>query len=370
MKLNEFIFSKNRKIRIFRHITAWLLLYLFAIITYPPKGSGTFYGLGADGFFNFYRMVAIRTFLMVVCQMFFAYFLLYLLIPFYFRKKKYFLFVCLTLVLFLITAAFRYVLYTFVYNPVMVHFHYHINNPNLVLLFSIRQTVSGPAFLGGLFIFLKLYKDQQQKQKDFFALQKENINAEIQLFKAQVHPHFLFNTLNNIYAFTLNHSPIAGELVQKLYGMMYYMMYECNDPLVSLEKEIQILKNYSDLEKVRYGSRLDFTMDISGNSDDKKIAPLLMIPFLENCFKHGTSQTLINPWIKLNIRISENRLFFTLVNSQPTEKKPQTAKKGIGLTNIKKRLGLIYGQSYILTLENNPENYLVNMEVPIQKRET
>ncbi len=367
MTWNDYIFSKDKKVRIFRHVTSWLFLYIYAIVTYPPKGSGTLYGLGVDGMLNFYRMVSIRVFLMLVCQLFFAYLLLYVLVPFYFRRKKYTLFVCLILVLWLFTAALRYALYIFIYNPVMLYFHYHINDPSLILLFSIRQTISGPAFLAWIFIFFKLFKDHQQKQKDYFNLQKENASAEIRLLKAQVHPHFLFNTLNNIYSFTLNRSPHAAELVQKLYDLMYYMMHECNETLVSLEKEIEILKNYSSLERVRYGSRLDFAIDISGYPGDKEIAPLLMIPFLENSFKHGTSQTLKKPWIKLKIRITENRLFFTLANSKPPQKESPAINKGIGLTNIRKRLGLIYGSAHILLLENNAESYSVQMEVPIQK---
>ena len=367
MTLHEFIYSRDRKTRVLRHITAWLLLWVFAICTYPPKGSGSLYGRGIDGFLIFYRMVMIRTFLMLLCQMMFAYLFLYVLVPLYLRKKKYVFFFLGILVEWAATAAFRYLLYRFVYNPVMAYFHYHTNNPSEVLLFSIRQTISGPAFLGGLFIAAKLFKDRQQKQNDYISLQRENANAEIQLLKAQIHPHFLFNTLNNIYSFTINHTPQAGELVGKLHGMMYYMVNECNDPFVSLNREIEILKSYLDLEKIRYGNRLKVDMEVSGNDDEMAIAPLLMIPFLENSFKHGTSKTLGNPWISLRIRVAENRLFFRLANGLPDGHVLPSNKKGIGLANVAKRLQLIYGSSHALQLDSNRESFSVTMEVPVRK---
>ncbi len=367
MTLQEFIYSRERKIRILRHLTVWLLLYVFAICTYPPKGSGTLNGRSQDGFLIFYRMVLIRTFLMILSQMLFAYLFLYILVPIYLRKKKYAAFIWGILAAWAITAVFRYAIYTFIYNPVMIYFHYHANDPHLILLFSIRQTISGPAFLGGLFIVLKLFKDRQQKQKDYINLQRENASAEIQLLKAQIHPHFLFNTLNNIYSFTINRAPQAGELVLQLYGMMYYMVNECNDPFVSLDKEIKILKSYLDLEKIRYGSRLLLELDISGNSPDMAIAPLLMIPFLENSFKHGTSKTLKNPWIKLTIRALENRLFFQLINGKPTGHESPSDKRGIGLANVTKRLQLIYGSAHSLQMDNTPDSFSVTMEVPLKK---
>jgi two-component system, LytTR family, sensor kinase len=365
MTLNEFTFSKETKIRIFRHVTVWLLLYILGICTYPPRGSGSLHGRGVDGFLIFYRMVLIRVFLMLICQMLFSYIFLYILVPFYFRRKKYVLFVILLLATWLVSAVFRFFVYTYIYNPIMLHFQYHINDPKLILLFSIRQTISGPAFIGFIFIALKLTKDWQQKQKEFIDLQKENAAAEIQLLKAQVHPHFLFNTLNNIYSFTINRSPQAGELVQQLYGLLNYMMNECNDPYVSLDKEINILKNYADLEKVRYGSRLYLEWNVDGNPDSRSIAPLLMIPFLENSFKHGTSQILKNPWIKLSLRITDDKLLFSLINGKPNENETFTSKKGLGLVNVKKRLQLIYGSAHALEIENNPENYSVKMEVPL-----
>ena len=166
----------------------------------------------------------------------------------------------------------------------------------------------------------KYYKDWYKKQSESEMLIRENKQAELQLLKAQIHPHFLFNTLNNIYSFTLTGSPQAAELVDKLSGMMDYITIEGEKSFVPLEKEIQLINDYIGLEKVRYGDRLDMQVEINGGYKNKMIAPLLMIPFVENCFKHGASVMRGRQWIRLSIQIKEDQLDFHLSNSKP----PQT----------------------------------------------
>ncbi|MEJ7673120.1 MAG: sensor histidine kinase [Chitinophagaceae bacterium] len=158
----------------------------------------------------------------------------------------------------------------------------------------------------------------------------------MQLLKAQIHPHFLFNTLNNIYSFTITGSPEAAALVDKLSGMIDYITTEGEKSFVPVEKEIQLMYDYIGLEKVRYGDRLDMQVEINGDYKNKMIAPLLMIPFVENCFKHGTSQMRGRQWIKLIIDIKEDQLDFNLTNSKPSQHVYSKSKNGIGLLNVKK----------------------------------
>jgi len=198
-------------------------------------------------------------------------------------------------------------------------------------------------------------------------LAKENTNAELQLLKAQVHPHFLFNTLNNIYSFALNESPQAGTLVQKLSDMLNYMIHECKEPLVPLEKEIKLIRDYMGLEKVRYGNRLDMQVEINGEYKNKMIAPLLMIPFVENCFKHGASAMRGQQWIKLDITINEDQLDFKLSNSKPQVLNATNNKKGIGLANVQKRLQLLYPGKHFLKTEISNDSYNIHLQVSLQQ---
>ena len=173
-----------------------------------------------------------------------------------------------------------------------------------------RQILFNYPTVVGFALAIKLLKNWYLKQKEAAQVAREKINAELQLLKAQVHPHFLFNTLNNIYSFIINDSPAATEAIKKLSTLLRYIIYECNQPLVKLEKELRMIRDYIDLEKIRYGESFNMSLQIQGNAINKMICPLLLIPFLENSFKHGASQMLTHPWVNLDIVIEEQDLLF------------------------------------------------------------
>ena len=144
------------------------------------------------------------------------------------------------------------------------------------------------------------------------------------------------------------------------------MINECNVTAVPLDKEINMINDYFELEKVRYGDRLDVELSITGDYTDKMIAPLLMIPFIENSFKHGTSKMLRDPWIKLFIQADEEMLHFTLANNKPPEKLIDK-KNGIGLSNVKKRLAILHPEKHYLTIEPTENTFTINMQIPLTK---
>ena len=218
-----------------------------------------------------------------------------------------------------------------------------------------------------LMLAIKYYKNWVIKQSRTEQLSRENIQAELQLLKAQVHPHFLFNTLNNIYSFVLTKDSRAAALVDKLAGMIDYMRTEGENSLVLLEKEIQLIKDYVGLEKVRYGDRLDLKVEINREYQNKLIAPLLMIPFVENCFKHGASIMRGNQWIHLTIDIKDDELDFILSNSKPLNPPVQKNQKNIGLMNVKKRLQLLYPGKHFLEISSNEEVYEVHLMLTLQE---
>ena len=243
--------------------------------------------------------------------MFITYTVTYYLVPKFFVKKKYIVFGLSILLLFV--AMFWYDFFYIILSKKFTHaIGTTKQQPYLFLRGSIIRLFGNAPLICGFFISFKTLKNWHQKQLENETLTKEKTNAELQLLKAQIHPHFLFNTLNNIYSFTLTKSPLAPELVQKLSDMLNYMITDCNNILVPIEKEIQLLKDYIGLEKVRYGDRLDIQMHINGDYNNKMIAPLLMIPFVENCFKHGASMMRGKQWMHLIININEDNLDFEL----------------------------------------------------------
>ncbi len=364
--MHTFIFSRGRSQTIKRHLVFWVVVSLVAALTYPPHGAfGPGNGIDVDGVTKYYEMVLIRTFFHVQGQMLFCYPLLYFLVPVFFLKRRYLQFAGMLLLLLAIISFVRFVLFAFIYNPIMHGLKFYVNSLDQIAKNSIIQNFEGPAFMGFLFISLKLFKDWQQKQKDNLDLRKENANAELLLLKAQIHPHFLFNTLNNIYSFTLDKSPQAKRMVKMLEDMLHYMIEECEQPFVSLTKEIAVIKDYFELERIRYGDSIDMQLEITGDYAGKVISPLLMIPFVENSFKHGTSKILRDPWIRLLIQADEEVVHFSLTNSKPAEEMPN-GKKGIGLCNVKKRLELLYPAEHLLVIESTKHTFTVNMQIPLQ----
>jgi LytS/YehU family sensor histidine kinase len=151
------------------------------------------------------------------------------------------------------------------------------------------------------------------------------------------------------------------------------MIYESREEFIPLADEIQLLKNYIDLEKLRYGEELTYSLTISGNPDKKWIRPLLLIPLLENSFKHGMSQLLDEKWITLDIQIHEDRLLFNLANSKNTEypiSKNNGNAGGIGLENVKRRLELLYPGEYSLNINNEEKQFRVTLGLPLMSKVT
>ena len=217
-------------------------------------------------------------------------------------------------------------------------------------------------------MIIKFFKLWTIKQQDWMRAQQEKNTAELQLLKAQVHPHFLFNTLNNIYSFSLENSPKTPELILKLSSLLSYMLYDCKTDEVRLENEIKIMKNYIDLERERYGNKIEISWSVEGEIKDKFIAPLLMLPFLENAFKHGTSEQLEKPWLSVDISVSQNILKGKIANSK-NEYTPAT-NHGIGIQNVKKRLAFIYPGKHELKLNDEGNFFVVSLLIELKNQKT
>ena len=220
----------------------------------------------------------------------------------------------------------------------------------------------------GFAVIIKLMKKSWLKQQETYQIAREKAKAELQLLKAQIHPHFLFNTLNNIYFFTLTASEKAPEMLTKLTGILRYILYECSQPVVPLEKETEMIKDYVALEITRYGDRLKMEFEINGDCQDKLIPPLLLLPLVENSFKHGASKMLMQPWVNLNITVKDHFLIFLLSNSRPNEIIVPQHNSHIGLNNVKKRLQLLYPGGYELKLAETTNSFEVFMKLLLEER--
>jgi len=201
------------------------------------------------------------------------------------------------------------------------------------------------------------FRTEQLKQQ----ADSEKLQAELNLLKAQVHPHFLFNTLNNLYALTLEASARAPEVVLKLSDLMSYMLYDSRSETLALDKEIAHIRNYIALEKLRYGSRLALSLKVSGATEHFPVAPLLLLPFVENAFKHGAANATGDAWISIEISVDASLLSVRVENSCPETTQPSVAHSGIGLQNVRRRLALLYDREHTLDIVQEPGRYNVHL---------
>jgi len=239
-------------------------------------------------------------------------------------------------------------------------------------IFSIKETYDTLArivsksftntFIIGVALFVKLVENWLRSQKYQKEMERERLESELKMLKFQINPHFLFNTLNNLHTLVYKKSDNAPEVVMKLSSLMRYMLYETEGNYVSLAKELEYLQNFVELQKLRLASNQLVTMAIKGESDSYVIAPLLLVPFIENAFKHGTRASKASE-ISINITISNGVLTFNCVNDYQPNTQSQ-ASSGIGLSNVKKRLELMYHDRYKLYIDIN-DKYIVNLTLSL-----
>lgn len=199
-------------------------------------------------------------------------------------------------------------------------------------------------------------------------LLKEKVAAELRLLQSQVQPHFIFNTLNNIYMLSLKGSPQASDMIYRLSSLLSYMIYDSKQETIEFNKELDYIKNYIDLEKIRYGERLDIQLNVFSNTKNIRVPPLLILPLVENAFKHGVSQEVDNSWIHIDITLKKNKLTFKIENSFNESKIVKTDfGSGLGLENLRKRLDIFYPEGYELKIMQDESSYLVTLKLDLNR---
>jgi two-component system, LytTR family, sensor kinase len=297
-----------------------------------------------------------------------TYFTLYFLIDRFLVKGKYTQFI---LLLVLSMASFGIILRALNY-----HFIYPVYYPqgmSMSMLFlpkvliSVFVIFSLVAIVASFHLIRHYYQHQQATQllqQSAQQLEKEKLAAELKLLKSQINPHFLFNTLNNLYVLTLNNSGKAPDMIHKLSQLMSYMLYDSNQAEVPLEMEIKYIKNYIDLEKIRYGERLEVLLRVYERTDGIMIAPLLILPLVENSFKHGASHQLEGGWIHVDIDVRDNTLLIKVENNK-VHLENGHRPSGIGLSNARKRLNHVYPNRHSLQLFDEDDTFLAVLRISL-----
>lgn len=279
-----------------------------------------------------------------------------LLIPKLFHTKKY-LFYAIALVS-LITAAVlfsRVVLYYINFGPDSLRLY----NPILTKVVPIARL---NAFLMLLFVLVgSILLSIHNRLKE---IEQEKISAQLASLQSQINPHFLFNTLNNIYATAIDSSPQTAEMIGKLSQMMRYTMKETQKDLVNLKDEIDYVDCFIELQRLRLDSNVQLTFEHEGNFSDFQIAPMLLIPFVENAFKHGVNSEE-NSLINVEARINTNHFVFNVQNNKVQKQLDINEHSGIGISNTKKRLELLYGNRQTLTISETEFDFKVQLTIDL-----
>lgn len=313
------------------HILFWILIYAYTLYSV--------YGESGEKIFTIQLATELLIFMITATYLHF-----YFLNKFIEEKTKYLYFTELVAVILFISYLFQ------------LYFSSFYNYTN-----SFLQTIVSVIFILFITSSLKIFRRtyfQKIQLKEIYAKQLE---TELSLLKSQVNPHFMFNTLNSIYGLSLEKSDLLPETVIKLSELMRYLLESGKQQYVNLIDEINFIQNYISLEKLRLQGDYKIEFNIDGNYETKKIPPMLLIPMVENCFKHGLDLINKNGFIKITISISGNFLDFYAENSKPlSEKKPLN---NIGIKNLTTRLNLLYKNDYSLEIDDQTEKFCVALKV-------
>ncbi len=234
--------------------------------------------------------------------------------------------------------------------------------PQSFIFFSISRTASTCIFLLLLGGMIRLAYSFLRNQNEKKSLENAHLNAEVNFLKSQINPHFLFNTLNSIYSQAHARSEDTESSILKLSELLRYALYDSGEDQVDLERDIRYINNYIELQRLRLSSKIQLDYSVTGDMTGKKIAPMLLISFIENAFKHGISYTHASA-IDIQIHIFEETLTLTVVN--PVIEKDSFAPGGLGLRNVKRRLELVYPERYELMTERENDQHIVHLKLKL-----
>ncbi len=341
---------KKKVIRYLSHILFWI--FIVAFFTF-------IYGIRRDNYSEIFRIM-LGT---LPIDILYTYLLLYILIPFLLLKRRYFWFFLTFLSSYTAVVILEWTINYFILYPSIYADYYKWKDSITYFSGSGLMIYISLGFVILLASAIKLSKYWLQSQQDKANLEIQNRKSELALLRNQVNPHFLFNTLNNIDALIRKDQDKASDTIVKLSEIMRYFIYETDSDKVPLEKEIDYLDSFIELQRIRHKDPGFIRFQVSGSTSNIQIAPMLFIPFVENAFKHGTKGRKM-PAITVDIRIQPDKMRFEVVNcidSSPDQVKD--ASKGIGLVNIKRRLDLIYPEKYALSIEQTGEQHKVILEI-------
>jgi two-component system sensor histidine kinase AlgZ len=345
--MNTFIYRKRV---LFLHLSFWCVYVSFFIYNVSSRGGEEFDLM----------QTLVRSSVHITFNMLIAYLNYFFFLPRFLDRKNFGRYLMEFFIPFIILMILRVHLQRYMVDGYTYHIHYFYSVTFIVQ--SAATTLFIVIFVGML-RFAKDWFEFEAKKKE---VENERLSAELNFLKAQINPHFLFNTLNNLYYLAYSKSDNTTEVIAKLSQMMRYMIYESNHSEVLLSKELEYMQSYISLERLRLNNQIPIKFEVDGNPETLKIAPLILIPFLENAFKHGVSGNDAAAWVNLSIKLHGKECIYTVENSKIHSVNSENREgSGIGLQNVKRRLELSYPGHYKLDISDQPNQFSIQLKLTL-----
>jgi two-component system, LytTR family, sensor kinase len=334
--------------RIVRHILFWIWIYLIDVFVF---------GMGYENIPLFLKLALLE----MPGQLFFAYVVMYWVVPGYLADKHQLKWISITAIAFIICGLIGQYLF--------IVFDAYTTEVSLFDVPKIFLRAFYSFLKACLAVLVKLGAMWYTTEKKVASLERARLESELKMLKEQVNPHFMFNTLNSLYGLIAKNAEQAQACVIKLSGILQFMLHESNHAVIPLKRELHCVRDYIDLEKIRYADKLEISVDIEEDVNRLHISPLLLFPLVENSFKHGVAENLDFAWINLHCSTDHEFFTFKLENSKAPVN-PITEYSGIGLANVKRRLELMYPDNYSLQIINGQDSYLLVLKINLSKMST
>ena len=350
------LFTDQRWIfRIFRHVLLFVsLVLIFSWVAYSRSEKTSDY---------------LHSFFVVLVNAFFffayAYLTVYLLIPLFLTKRKMGWFVMLFLVSGIAVSALKYLVSDF-------GFYKAISPENALsydsfTLSALLVNTKDMTFIVAIFAIVKYARDHYLLESNIRELQQKGLEAEIKLLEHHMDPHVIFNNFNSLYSISLNRPELLRATVKKLQSVLHYLFKESKYDKVLLSREIEMIENYIGLEALRYGDRLKINYELEGDPEDLKISPLILYPFVENCFVHGAGEDPDRSWINLSLIIAGNGLRFCASNSVSGKLGKREKDGASAQQNNIRRLEIQYPNSHRLTILDREKRHVVELNIKLAR---
>jgi len=348
VKIRDF-FLKISKIRILQHILFWAVSFIVLLYFFNTSNK-------------IEKIDIIYTVIFHVSLITGVYLNLLVLIPLFLKKDRYLLYLFSLVAVIGGTAGFNLLTFNKLIDYILPGYYfisyYEFND---ILIFVIVYI--------GLTTLLKLSKSWfllMEADRKLIRAEKEKISNELIALRSQINPHFLFNSLNSVYSLALHQSAKTPAVILKISDLMRYMLYEANEEKVLLKNELNFIRNYFELQKLRSEDQAEIDLSVNGDARNQKIAPLLFLPFIENSFKHGVKGDPEAGFTRININIGDKDVELDVVNNKGKIDRIEKAEfQGIGLQNARRRLELLYQGKHILLINDNNSSFEVKLKVDL-----